>query len=144
MLRWKLLGAVGLLAMTVAVFVLWPRPDRITETNYARIRAGMSRVEVEAILGTPGDYGSGPEVSPVFAFYSAGGITGTQFRGKLYSPTSCIYAEWLGETLCVQVGYDDSGRVDVSDADPITREKLSPLDSLRWRVERQWRKWFPE
>jgi hypothetical protein len=78
--RRKLLVALAGLAVVVAavVVVLWPRPDRITQENYDRIRVGglwgedwathdnrapvkkgMTRTEVEAILGPPGDYRTG-------------------------------------------------------------------------------------
>ena len=50
--KWRLV-VIGLaLAALAAVgaYVLWPSPDRITETNLGRIRQGMTRAEVEAIL----------------------------------------------------------------------------------------------
>jgi hypothetical protein len=57
-----LLVALAGLAVVIAagVVVLWPREDRVTRGNFDRIRAGMSRAEVEAILGPPGDYTTGP------------------------------------------------------------------------------------
>src|SRR5258708_730719 len=61
--RWTLLVvlAVGLIALVgVAAFVAWPRPDRVTRENFDRIKVGMSRTEVEAILGPQGDYTTGP------------------------------------------------------------------------------------
>ena len=58
MRRRKLIAAVGLVA--VGAFVMWPRMDRITRENFDRISKGMSRAEVEAILGPPGDYSGGP------------------------------------------------------------------------------------
>jgi hypothetical protein len=62
MRRRKLLpGAVAVLVTLagVAALVLWPRADRVTRANFDRIRVGMSRAEVEAILGPPGDYRTG-------------------------------------------------------------------------------------
>jgi len=58
MRRRTLLVALAGLAVVVAVgvVVLWPRADRITEANFERIRVGMSRTDVEAILGPPGDF----------------------------------------------------------------------------------------
>ena len=64
MRRRKLIALAGLAVLVAAgAFVLWPRPDRITRANYDRIRMGMSRAEVEAILGPPGDYTTGPVAS---------------------------------------------------------------------------------
>jgi len=46
----------GLLAVTVlgvGGWLLWPRPTAITQANAHRIQHGMTRQEVEAILGRP-------------------------------------------------------------------------------------------
>jgi hypothetical protein len=56
--RWVV---AGLTVALVAVFVVWPRPERITLENvYSRASSGMSRTEIEAIYGPPGDYSTGP------------------------------------------------------------------------------------
>jgi hypothetical protein len=55
-------AAVLVVLAGVAAFALWPRPGRITRENYDRISAGMSRAEVEVILGPPGDHTTGPNV----------------------------------------------------------------------------------
>jgi hypothetical protein len=53
-------GAGGLAVVVAAgVVVLWPQPQpssRVTRENFDRIHDGMSRAEVEAILGPRGDY----------------------------------------------------------------------------------------
>jgi hypothetical protein len=54
-LRWVLAG-LAVLLLAVGGFVLWPRPNRVARENFDRIREGMTRAEVEAILGPPGDY----------------------------------------------------------------------------------------
>jgi hypothetical protein len=60
MRRRKLLVALALaVAVAAAAVVLLPRPDRIAREDYDRIRPGMTRGEVEAILGPPGDYRTG-------------------------------------------------------------------------------------
>ena len=59
MRRRKLLVAlaVGVVVLVgVAALVAWPWGERITPDNINRIMAGMSRAEVEAILGPPGDF----------------------------------------------------------------------------------------
>jgi hypothetical protein len=71
--RWKLAAALALvLAAVVAagVFVCWPRPELpspVTPEKLARIQRGMSRADVEAILGPPGNYSTGPRRSAGFA-----------------------------------------------------------------------------
>jgi len=58
--RTVILGLAGLAVMfAVVAVVLRPRPDRITREDYDRIRPGMTRAEVEAILGPPDDYRTG-------------------------------------------------------------------------------------
>jgi outer membrane protein assembly factor BamE (lipoprotein component of BamABCDE complex) len=51
----RFLARAGLAAMlAVGMLVLWPRPprtDRITEEDFRRVKEGMSRAEVRAILG---------------------------------------------------------------------------------------------
>ena len=43
----------GLLALGAGGWLLWPRTSAITRENAAKIKAGMSLAEVEAILGGP-------------------------------------------------------------------------------------------
>jgi len=62
MRRRKLLVALAGLAVVVAagVLVQWPAPtSRLTLENLGHLREGMTRAEVEAILGAPGDYSTG-------------------------------------------------------------------------------------
>jgi hypothetical protein len=62
MTRRKLIGvlAPGLLVLLAAgAFVAWPRSDRISATNFHRLRVGMSKAEVETILGPAGDHRTG-------------------------------------------------------------------------------------
>jgi hypothetical protein len=55
------LPAAALVALVaVGWFVLWLRPGRITRENFDRIRVGMPRADVEALLGPPGNYLTGP------------------------------------------------------------------------------------
>src|SRR5262249_36079311 len=51
-------AAVASLATAMA-FALWPRSDPVTRANCDRLRPGMTRQEVESILGPPGDYRTG-------------------------------------------------------------------------------------
>jgi hypothetical protein len=48
---------LGLLFLGIAAVLAWPQwpqPDRVTLENFDRINDGMSRTEVEAILGPQG------------------------------------------------------------------------------------------
>jgi hypothetical protein len=130
--------AAGLLALVgVAAFVAWPRPDRITRENFDRIKVGMSRAEVEAILGPPGDYRTGP----VAVLQD----TGTSDLDTPYIPRGLRdCALWLDDNAWVIFYFDEAGFVMIRWYDPAVREEQTPLDNLIWRAKRQWRTWFPE
>lgn len=55
--RWlAIAGVLGILAcMTLLVLVLKPAGPGVTKTNFDRIKAGMSRAEVEELFGRPAD-----------------------------------------------------------------------------------------
>ena len=75
---WWVLAVAIVLA---AAFVLRsPRADRITPENYARVQPGMTRAEVEAILGPPGDFRKGPSNAPNPALEAADAVTGALAR----------------------------------------------------------------
>jgi hypothetical protein len=138
MRRPTLLVALAGLAVVVAVgvVVLWPRQNRITQENFDRIREGMSLAEVEAILGPPGDYRTGPTA------YEEVGPT------EEYDPTRM---EWWTDTLLIDIDFDETGplerggtqRAAKAWVDPCTRVPQGPLDNLLWRAKRQWHRWFP-
>jgi hypothetical protein len=134
MRRRKLLAAVGLAVVVAAgMVVLWPRanqPDRVTEENYDRIQHGMTRTEVEAILGSPGDYTTGPTL--------------VRYPDGRSARHSYVSDRWVTDSLVVYVSFDDSDRVWHSFTLPNLRHERGLLDSLLWRAKRLWRRWFPE
>jgi hypothetical protein len=139
MLRWKVLVALaGLAVLAAEAFVLWPREDRITEDNFQRIKDGMTRREVEAILGPPGDHASGPVAFPVrgepktWEGRRAGGMVG----GSMFC--------WVDDSFFIGVGFDHDDNVRAVVSGPLIRKPQGPFDNLVWRAERQWRRWFPE
>jgi hypothetical protein len=140
-----LAGLVVLLA--AGAFVACP-PERVTRANFYRIAPGMSRAEVEAILGPPGDYrtGLGETASPI----DGDGLpdeewedTGSEwhdlpmFRGVAKAGT------WVGDSVQIHIDIDGDERVLRSTALG-RRRTQGAFDGLLWRVHRQWRKWFPE
>jgi predicted ribosomally synthesized peptide with SipW-like signal peptide len=60
--RKLLLALAGLVLLAVGTFALWSQSNqsRITRKTYDRLHEGMSRTEVETILGPPGDYRTVP------------------------------------------------------------------------------------
>jgi hypothetical protein len=157
MRRWRLLVAPAGLAVVV---VLWPQPPsriRITRETFERIREGMSRAEVLAILGgPPGDYRGGPTTAPQ-------GIPfiGPQLRdgattkdilaraAKLLDHdepleiTPCSRVTWSGDVGELSVCFGADG-TQSSYFWAVSRLPQGPLDNLLWRAKRQWHRWFPE
>jgi hypothetical protein len=138
----KLWWTTGLavLLLAVAAFGLWPpQPDRVTQENFDRINEGMSRADVEAILGPPGDYSGGPLVleapGPPVRFEPAKESRGTD---------DSAFVEWANDSGRAQVVFDGSGRVDWRYFGPVRRMEQTALDNLLWRTKRQWRRWFVE
>jgi hypothetical protein len=155
MRSWKLLVPLASLAAVLATeaVVLWSPPARVTQENFERIRVGMSKTEIEAILGRPGDY------------RTASGETGVPGRAGTYwvsdsklnftdsaltwreDPDDPLKIEhesgtWLGDTFQVGIWLDDSEHVKIFTGVP-RRTTQTGVGSLAWRLQRQWRRWFP-
>jgi hypothetical protein len=159
MRRRTLLVALAGLAVVVAAgtVVLWPREDRVTRANYDRIQIGMSRVDVEAILGPPGDYRTGLGESDFGddsasrwvgdppGFPSSWGLGWFAYPNSLPVegvPTASVQTNWFGDSCRICVEVDDAGRVRDSSVHN-RRLTQGPLDNLLWRAKRQWHRWFP-
>ena len=127
-LRWVL---AGLAVMTVAsVVVLWPRPpSRITRENHSVIQHGMSRREVESILGPPGDYTTGP-TRPIFVY-------------ARLTPDHTPWVEWNADKASIKVCFGDNGTVRYTEYTPLSRQDQGVLENILWRAKRQWHRWFP-
>jgi hypothetical protein len=132
----KLFVAMVVLAVLVAtgVFVSWPQTDpasRITWQNFERIAFGVTRAEVDNILGRPGDFTTGPTRGG-----RGGGITsGRPRRGPCLS--------WEANHATYSIGFDAEGQVCEKiwqDFEPV---HLEPFPNFFWHVNRQWRRWFP-
>jgi hypothetical protein len=128
MRRRTLLVVLAGLAVVVAagVVMLWPRPIKpgLTQDNFDRIRVGMTRPEVEAILG------------PWFAHSARGDWKWNLDAGTYY---------WLSDDWNdASVYIDDHGRVTEKSSNDFLVEPHGPLNNLLWRLKRQWHRWFPE
>jgi hypothetical protein len=107
----------------------------------------MSRAEVEAILGPPGDYRRGlgetdfttenmgwmPDKGPV-------ALSGDWSRNP---GDQRLWAFWLSDSIEIAIATGQSGSVEEKVGLP-RRTTQGPLDNLLWRLKRQWRRWFPE
>jgi hypothetical protein len=146
--RWVVAGLVVLAA--AGAVTLWPRPERITRENYECIRDGMSRAEVEAVLGPPGDYRTAPteappllggDFGPALIVMHSTAIDAIEIHSAATTPVEKLV--WHGDQGNIKVWIDSDG---VASRSFSVRQKVaqSHLDNLLWRAKRQWRKWFPE
>ena len=135
MQRKKLLGALagGLALAGIAAFVLGPwsaRPTRLTRENLDRIQVGMNRSEVEAILGPPGDYTTGPQTDPlVFAVQ----------QGHVQYPIAdgLLMCAWADDNEAIWVSFDDSKTArEIVTCPAGTKLNQTPLENLVWRIRR--------
>jgi hypothetical protein len=135
--RRTLLVVLAGLAVVVAagVVVLWPRPpSRITRENYDRIRAGMTRAEIETILGPPGDYTTAPTegVRVASRTFSAPG-----------SESAYLQSCWLSDSAQAVVWFEYSGRANRGYYAPMRIKDETLWARFHWRLKRQWHRWFP-
>jgi hypothetical protein len=165
MRRWTLLVALAGLAVVVAagVVVLWPRADRVTRANYERIQIGMTRADVEAILGPPGDYRTGHGEAGVNCLGEHGAVLDMQNMSWVpddpddldstlpkwsrnlanHSEDPRLWASWSTDSFEIVTRFDYSGGVADLWGYP-RRTTQGPVANLLWRAKRQWRQWFPE
>ena len=145
MRRRNLFGAlaVGTAAILAGVVLLSPSPrSRITQENVDRIREGMSRQEVEVILGPPCDCSTGPFLlvrgdgrGPAGFFVTDG--------CESYGPDGSAFLRWTDDTGSATVCFEKDGRAWAPFFQPLKKVQQPPLDNLLWRAKRLWRKWFP-
>ena len=93
------IGVLALLACAALLFLL-PKPIDVTEASCGRIQPGMTRTEVEAILGgPPGDYETGKR-GIVLDRYGNGVL---MEEGRM--------EEWGGDEGFLQIGFDENDSV---------------------------------
>jgi hypothetical protein len=123
---------------------LRPRPSRVTFANYGRIEVGMSKAQVEGVLGPEGGYRTGPTAK------GPRGLVAEQGYRRVLS-ACCGTAldallHWAGEEGDVWLGLDCDGRV-LFKVFTQTEPVGGPLGALRWRLGRRgealWRRGGP-
>jgi hypothetical protein len=129
-------AAVVALAMVAGAgaFAHRPGPDRITKEGIDRIWPNMSRAEVEAIFGPPGDYRTGPVECDAR-------LVPLQFFPGVPNPSDDALC-WAGDSAYITVLFDPTGRVRHWVFVPTERVNRSPSGDLLWRLKSQWRRWL--
>jgi hypothetical protein len=125
MLRHALLAALAL----VGVLLVWPFPRaRFTAHDYFRVRPGMTRTDVYAILGPPGDFRTRAESfdasNPWCAELALEARTDPDLR-------NANKEEWNGDGGYIAVCFDAAGRATYKYHVP----KVGKLDPLLARVQ---------
>jgi hypothetical protein len=118
------LAGLAVLAAAAGAFVLWAQPSRVAWADLAQIRIGMSRAEVRALLGEPGDYRSRP--------------TNYGWDWSRSGPP-VYYDGWYDDEAAIEVNY---ARCDGKFIVMNRRIGIDEEPFLR-RVQRLWRRWFP-
>jgi hypothetical protein len=139
MRRRKLLVVLTGLAVVVAVGVFVPgpspEPSLVTRENFDRIKGAMSRADVEAMLGPPGDYRTGPE-----DVAASDGLW--EEKIDLGDDPIAAEREWRGDTCTIRVRFNASGTVVGKVSFGSVRADQGVLTNLLWRAMRQSRRWF--
>ena len=139
MRRRTLLRALAIAALALAgALMLWTQPPAITQELAYRIHEGMTRTDVEALLGAAGDYSTGPLV-----VLQLGGLFDPIVYAQVMSaPDYGSASLWVTDTGFVEIRFDEDNRVTSCLFSPLLRLEQGPLQNLLWRAKRQWRKWF--
>jgi hypothetical protein len=141
-------GKMALLAVWLGN---WPferstSPFRPGMEHFDRIRDGMTRDEVCAVVGPPGDYSSGPLMDAASLIACNGGPRDAED----YRPPSTDTAtgeivervEWRTDNAIASVFFRPTGEVRDKYLSAVWRIGQSPVENLLWRAKRQWRRWF--
>jgi hypothetical protein len=134
MLRWALTGGVILAGTAGWASLVSPLslPLPINPQSGRAISPGMTRAQVQAVLGTPGDYRTHPTYDVWFT-----GPPAMRTRRSSWS------AEWYSDEARVSVLFDASGCVTAVECISQRPDNEHPLDNALWHFRRQWRRWFP-
>jgi hypothetical protein len=124
-------AVVTLMLVSASVLLLWPWPqaDRVTRENFSRLEEGMSRADVDAILGPLGDYRTGDTNLAL----SGPTVFGQSGRSQAYT--------WRGDTANIKVGFDPSGHLFAASYQAMRRSE-NPIDNILFRAFRLWSRWF--
>lgn len=126
-----LVAAVLVALVAGTLTVLWHPTPRLTREHLELVREGMSRQEVEAVLGGPaGDYTTGP-------IREGPGPFATAWYGH-----GSIHETWVTDTGVADVWFHCTGDVIDKDFWPAERIPQGAIENLLWRARRAWQRPF--
>jgi hypothetical protein len=134
-LPFALLAVLMLVGVGIAPFVMWPTPPAtaITRENAARIKPGMTRAEVEALLGGPERHEADGILKPDPGQKLAPGVAPERVEDLMHPEvfTDASVCRWKTNNLMIVVYFGDDDRV--SGCDCYSAQLVNPtiLDRLR-------------
>jgi hypothetical protein len=136
-------GALSLLLGLCAYLALPSAPPaRFTRVKFDRIQKGMTRADVEALLGHPGDYTTGPVVGS-WSVHVVLDAPPDPYKGlvslRVPIPATVLGLSWEDDGGWITVGFDASGKAVVKTFGDYRRDNPGPLGWLRWL----WQRLFP-
>jgi hypothetical protein len=135
-LIWIPLAAVVAVAVYAAVWLLQPISP-INPHNAAKILTGMTRAEVEAVLGGPSrEESTGPLAALETDDRAASDALVASFFVRSVSQSSLArYGFWASDAAMVSVWFDPAGHVSRLESLAVRRRPETPLEVIRrwWR-----------
>ena len=137
-LRWLLLTLAGLVVIALAEAVaIWPPlwlepPSPITQKNFDRIRIGMRRADVAAILGPDGDFKTRDcKRRDLCAMISGEAVATVEMQ------------TWDTDTGRIDVYYSRRGTVAWAMYSVNRLPEAGPVENFLSRARYLWRRWLP-
>jgi hypothetical protein len=132
-----LVGLAVVVAAGVVAVWLQSQPDRITQANFERIRDGMTRAEVAAILGPPGDFRTQESI------FLEPPTTDRTVHYPPPGPPIVAYDQWISDSHVASIAFcPASCLVEAKwfmDNVPIEQ---SVFETALWRLKRLWQRWL--
>jgi hypothetical protein len=135
MRKWLFVGlAVALVLFGVLLPLLLPWHCPVNRAAFERIEKGMTRAQVEAILGGPcGNYRTRPfPKNQSWVLPSSGPILFYQ-----------SWEPWAGDEVVVHVCFDDEGIVELKVIGEESPPDTGLVELASWRLKRLKGRWFP-
>jgi hypothetical protein len=109
--------------------IVLPRPSPVTRAAFERIERGMTRAEVEDILGgPPGDYRTRPGARLLIDIRGGGSMPVPAYRS---------FATWEGDEGIIEVTFDRD-IVEDKDFAEVPPRPVAAWELVCWRLERAW------
>jgi hypothetical protein len=132
-----ILALIGATTLVRGIVSAMSRPTVSRETA-SRVKLGMTRAEVEAILGSEGRLVCRPLAGTANAPES-------RLHAKVPNAVLCLPVyEWGDNSEFHSITFDNAGKVeDRYYYPPLRLEEPGFFDEVSARAKRLWRKWFP-